>query len=135
MTLAFVVYLIYFISGLKLILFLTTLCSFCTLFISTVIKLGRENFSWNYERNGQLKEEVKQFRAMIDKLLKYSFISLIISSLLVAIIPSEKTAWLMVGAYTGQKIAENEKVQELSGKVIQIIEKRIDQYLVEEAKK
>ena len=134
MSLALLVYFIYSISGLKLILSLATVCSFCALFISTAIKLGRENYSWNYDRHGNLKEDVKHFRGMIDKIVKYSFISLLVSSFIVAIIPSEKTAWLMVGAYAGQKIAENDKVQELSGKVITIIESKINEYAMKEVK-
>ena len=134
MSLALLVYFIYSISGLKLILSLATLCSFCTLFISTAIKLGRENYTWHFNRNGELKDDVKQFRNMIDKIVKYSFISLLVSSFLAVIIPSEKTAWLMVGAYASQKIAENDKVQELSGKVITIIENKINEYAMKEVK-
>ena len=134
MSLALLVYFIYSISGLKLILSLATVCSFCTLFASTMIKLGRENYSWHYDRNRNLKEDVKHFRNMIDKIVKYSSISLLVSSFLVVIIPSEKTAWLMVGAYASQKIAENDKVQELSGKVITIIENKINEYAMKEVK-
>ena len=46
-------------------------------------------------------------------------------------IPSEKTAYTMVGAYAAQKVAENEKVQQLSGKVLTIIEQRLDGYIQE----
>lgn len=51
-----------------------------------------------------------------------------------AIIPSERTAYLMVGAYAAQKIAEDPKVQQLSGKVVQAIELKIDGYLEEASK-
>lgn len=47
------------------------------------------------------------------------------------ILPSEKTAYTMVGAYAAQKVAENEKVQQLSGKVLAIIEQRLDGYISE----
>lgn len=42
------------------------------------------------------------------------------------LIPSEKTAYTMVGAYAAQKVAENEKVQQMSGKVLTIIEQKLD---------
>ena len=53
-------------------------------------------------------------------------------------LPSQKTAYTMVGAYAAQKVAENEKVQQMSGKVLQTIEQKLDGYIDEgfaEAKK
>ena len=55
-----------------------------------------------------------------------------------ALIPSQKTAYMMVGAYAAQKVAENPKTVELSGKVIKIIEANLDKYVdeaFEESKK
>ena len=49
-------------------------------------------------------------------------------------IPSEKTAYLMVGAYATQKIAEAPKTQELGAEVLKIIELKIKHYS-EEAQK
>lgn len=51
-----------------------------------------------------------------------------------AIIPSERTAYLMVGAYAAQKIAEDPKVQQISGKVLKAIELKIDGYIEEASK-
>lgn len=45
--------------------------------------------------------------------------------------PSERTAYTMVGAYAAQRVAENEKVQQMSGKVLTIIEQRLDGYIAE----
>lgn len=58
--------------------------------------------------------------------------------LLLVALPNEKTAYTMVGAYAAQKVAENEKVQQMSGKVLQIIEQKLDGFIdegLEEAKK
>lgn len=44
------------------------------------------------------------------------------------VIPSEKTAYLMVGAYATQKIAEAPKTQELGAEVLKIIELKIKHY-------
>lgn len=46
-------------------------------------------------------------------------------------LPTQKTAYTMVGAYAAQKVAENEKVQQLSGKVLTIIEQKLDGYIEE----
>ena len=35
----------------------------------------------------------------------------------------------MVGAYAAQKVAENDKVQQMSGKVLTIIEQKLDSYI------
>ena len=44
-------------------------------------------------------------------------------------LPSEKTAYTMVGAYAAQKVAENDKVQQMSGKVLTIIEQKLDGFI------
>lgn len=62
----------------------------------------------------------------------------IIAVIMLVVLPSEKTAYTMVGAYAAQKVAENEKVQQMSGKVLTIIEQKLDGYIeagLEEAKK
>lgn len=46
-------------------------------------------------------------------------------------LPSERTAYTMVAAYAAQKVTENEKVQQMSGKVLQIIEQKLDGYIEE----
>jgi hypothetical protein len=43
--------------------------------------------------------------------------------------PTEKTAYTMVGAYAAQKVSENDKVQQMSGKVLTIIEQQLDGYI------
>ena len=49
--------------------------------------------------------------------------------LMAIIIPSQKTAYMMVGAYATQRVAENPKVQDMSGKVLTIIEQKLDGYI------
>jgi uncharacterized membrane protein len=46
-------------------------------------------------------------------------------------IPSEKTAYTMVGAYAAQKVAEDPRVQNMSGKVLTIINQKLDHYVDE----
>ena len=55
-------------------------------------------------------------------------------SFVLAILPSEKTAYTMVGAYAAQRLSENSEVQALSGKVLTIIEQQMDKYIAEGAK-
>ena len=55
----------------------------------------------------------------------------VFACLMLVAIPSEKTAFTMVGAYAAQKVAENDKVQAMSGKVLTIIEQKLDHYIDE----
>lgn len=53
-------------------------------------------------------------------------------------LPNERTAYTMVAAYAAQRVSENSQVQQMSGKVLTIIEQRLDGFIVEgleEAKK
>ena len=55
----------------------------------------------------------------------------IVSAWVLILLPTEKTAYTMVGAYAAQKVAENDKVQQMSGKVLTIIEQKLDAYIDE----
>ncbi len=50
------------------------------------------------------------------------------------LLPSERTAYLMVGAYAAQRVAEDPKVQQISSKVLKAIELKIDGYIEEASK-
>jgi NADH:ubiquinone oxidoreductase subunit 6 (subunit J) len=61
---------------------------------------------------------------------------------LVVLLPSQKTAYTMVGAYAAQKIAQDPKVEQMGSKVLTIINQKLDGYIdegiekaVEKAKK
>lgn len=75
---------------------------------------------------------------MCIKWIKRVIVTGFIVSFLLIFIPSEKTAYTMVGAYAAQKVAENDKVQAMSGKVMTIIEQKLDSYIeagIDEAEK
>lgn len=139
MSLALLVYAIYTLSSIKTFLVITSVVSTLLLIACGIAKASREDYPWYFDTNAQgkkvLKDDIVRFRKLVDGTLKYAFITLITTSSLQVIIPSEKTAWLMVGAYAGQKVAENEKVQHLSGKVLLVIENKIDDYLNESTNK
>ena len=61
-------------------------------------------------------------------------IALVLLALSLALFPSEKTAYFMVGAYATQKIAEAPKTQELGADVLKIIESKIKFYADQSAK-
>lgn len=51
------------------------------------------------------------------------------------LIPNERTMYVMAGAYAAQAVAENPNVQRISGKVITIIDKKLDEIVDEGVKK
>lgn len=51
-----------------------------------------------------------------------------------AAVPSEKTAYLMVGAYATQKIYESPEVQQVQTKVFSIINDKLDEYKKQDEK-
>lgn len=63
------------------------------------------------------------------RVTKHAAIILVISSLFTIIIPSEKTAYLMLGGYTAQKIVQSDNAQEISGKLMKIINQKLDSYI------
>lgn len=63
--------------------------------------------------------------------VKVSGTVLIVFGTLLVVIPSEKTMYTMVGAYAAQKVAEDPKVQQLSGKVLKLVENKLDTYINE----
>jgi len=73
-----------------------------------------------------VNEEVPKAKPWLIATISLSFI--------LAILPSEKTAYTMVGAYAAQRLAQNSEVQELSGKVLTIIEQQMDKYIAEGTK-
>lgn len=124
--------------------FITFVASMCILItiISTFIyvyhTLERPS-DYDYKYGGIDKKvldkqwsERKEWSKTIIKIFAPLFFVVAIIGIL---LPSEKTAYVMVGAYTAQKVAENPEVQKLSGKVLTIIENKLDSYIDEAEKK
>ena len=65
------------------------------------------------------------------KVLKYSIIVSIIFGLFSVLLPKEKTAYVMLGAYATQKVAEDPRTQEIGGKVLKMINNKLDSYVEE----
>ena len=70
-------------------------------------------------------------KAWAWKRVKLWFSCTLFCALVFAALPTQKTAYTMVAAYATQRVAENEKVQQLSGKVLTIIEQKLDGYIAE----
>lgn len=126
------VYLVYAISLLHTTLnFIGTFIGLiitCAVIVTITRFVGFSIESWDSQRERELKSAKAAF---CDKWLKRMGITLAILVPLSILIPSEKTAYMMVGAYAAQKVAENEKVQATGQKVLTIIEQKLDTYIDE----
>lgn len=127
MDLVWLVYGISLLSGFGGMLMTATIISTCAI-VFLLMYRGMECTQQNYygERENQKRAENGKW-AMGH--VKTAMIVFITSSVLLTFLPSEKTAYLMVGAYATQKIAENDKVQETGGKVLKIINQKLDTYI------
>ncbi len=74
-------------------------------------------------------------KARAKKIITRMTWALVISSVLLVVIPSKKTIYVMLGAYAAQKLSENEDVKTIGGKVYTIINSELDEYLDKELKK
>jgi hypothetical protein len=85
------------------------------------------NFIYWIDSYSPSEEKVSGIRKRLWK----AFWVAVASAWFLILLPTEKTAYTMVGAYAAQKVAENDKVQQMSGKVLTIIEQKLDAYIDE----
>lgn len=107
----------------------------CLIILLMIRHIGLSYESWDSERTRKDKAEK---RPGADRCIRILGITLVVTTILMVFIPNEKTAYMMVGAYATQKVAENEKVQETGKKVLTLIEQKLDSYIdkgIEEAEK
>lgn len=76
----------------------------------------------------------KDEKLKLHKYAKRFSISALVMCLLFALLPSEKTMYVMVGAYAAQKVAENPDVQRLSEKTLKVIEDKLDEHIAAKKK-
>jgi hypothetical protein len=127
MDLALLVYGISLLHGIGAFLVgMLILCGFAAGFF--FIWYSSETDEKSYYSDATNKERVAN-GVMCIKWIKRAFITSFICSLILVFVPTEKTAYTMVGAYAAQKVAENDKVQQMSGKVLTIIEQKLDSYI------
>lgn len=120
MELAFIVYLISILEGIKgWLMFLTFVFGIAFLSLA-IIQLGMY-------ADGQSEKVWKKSLAGL-------FVTFLLLSGINALLPDEKQAYTIAAAYAGQKIAENEKVQEIGGKVVTLLNQKLDNAIKEEKK-
>lgn len=123
MDLALLVYGINVVSGLNVVFGIAT--------IITLLLLGTCSLVWAVNAGGGY-DEYADGVFKVWKILAWFALPITIAS---CFIPGEKTMYTMVGAYAAEKVAQDPKVQQLSGKVLTIIETKLDDIINEKDKK
>lgn len=123
MDLALLVYGISVLSKLGIVLGLAIGFGAIIMIISTLVRVFHTRETWDSQRDEQIKQGRRDASVTV---MKWSGSVVLVAVLLNVLLPSEKTAYTMVGAYAAQKVAENDKVQQMSGKVLTIIEQKLD---------
>jgi hypothetical protein len=95
---------------------------FCLICACGLVGVGNFIYWIDYSHDDEQEAGVK-------KRLWTAFWVAVASAWMLILLPSEKTAYTMVGAYAAQKVAESDKVQQMSGKVLTIIEQKLDGYI------
>jgi ABC-type uncharacterized transport system YnjBCD permease subunit len=138
MDLALLVYGISLLVGLKtFLIFLAVIAGMiavgCSMY-TAVWFFEASEYPWNMI-NGEVKPRIIVVRDTMKKGMKYFTILFFILLPLPNLIPSEKTAYTMVGAYAAQQIATDQRTAEISGKVLTLINQQLDSYIEEGIKK
>lgn len=88
-------------------------------------------WSWDSEEK---KLDKRRIRGKYWKVLSIVGSVTLALSIIRALIPSEKTMYVMVGAYAAQQIIESPDAKRLYGKTLTIIETKLDEYIEEASK-
>jgi len=108
---------------------MSSLAAFCVficvcLVIIVIFKLVAYDFTPSYKRAENQWEITKK------SIGKY-MVTFLVLAFTTVLIPSEKTMYVMVGAYAAQKIAQAPETKVISDKVLKVIEQKLDQQINE----
>lgn len=127
MDLALLVYVISVVASIKIPLIIGTIVlgiSFIGLTIAKMVYVAPSDYDRKYKL-----EEYTETKNAVNRWWKTTGIVVGVVAFVNVITPSEKTMYVMVGAYAAQKITENDKVISMSSKVLKIIETKLDGYI------
>lgn len=133
MDLALLVYAISLIDSLKFFVGLVAVALAITVAVTGIYTaswyFGGYEYSWDLNRDGTLKDQIQKsrdtFKSIFTRTIPWFALAVFVSF----IIPTEKTAYTMVGAYAAQKITEDTRTAEVGNKVLTIINQKLDSYV------
>ena len=122
MEMALIIWLAGVVTPLKTFILLAVvgICIFCLAHtLSAHLNSDTYTRDYNPEKYGEAKEVLK------FKWVKRYVISVVLLSVTYSLIPAQKTMYLMLAGYVGQGVVQSEA----SGKVVKILNKKLDKYL------
>jgi hypothetical protein len=129
MDLVWLVYGISLLGSFGLFFHVATVASACSMGAFLIYR-GAECSVNSWDNQNHVDKKVKDAAWAMGH-VKTSLKVFLVSVFISGILPSEKTAYVMVGAYATQKVAESGAVQETGSKVLTIINQKLDQYVQE----
>lgn len=94
------------------------------LFLGALVYVGATYDVHDSTSNEDVRER-KKAASFLNSVKKFGFIGLALF-LLSIFIPSEKTIYIMAGAYATQQIATNDRVQKIGKNVLDVIENKLE---------
>ena len=88
-------------------------------------------FSDDWYLSEQKRLRMLESRKVAIKYATRSVIAIIVISSISVLVPSEKTMYVMVGAYAAQKVYESPASEKIAEKTLKVIETKLDSYINE----
>jgi hypothetical protein len=129
MDLVWLVYGISLLSPIGTLFTVLAMCGVITMIVLLVYR-GADCDQRSYYSVGANVEQAEKAKWAMGH-VKTAMMVVIPSMIFLTFLPTQKTAYMMVGAYAAQKVAENGKVQETGGKVLALINQKLDDYIDE----
>ena len=120
-------YLIDVASNIAVVLIVGAVLLLAALIINIIIYMGRAVDTVN-------RDYAKETNIISLKYIKTILPILCTVVIIASLIPSQKTMYLMLGATTAEKIAENPTIKDTGAKVLEIVNRKLDEYLQKESK-
>lgn len=128
MSLALLVYLISTLKGVGIVS-VVVLCFSILAFLAFTV--GR-NDDTNSDYRQLNKEEKKAYNDEHNTAATRSFFVAVFAVLMIVFVPNERDAYIITGAYMAQKIYESPETAKLQGKVLTILNNKLDGYIQEQ---
>lgn len=127
MSFALIVYLIGMLDPLKNTAIFFFVVGFTACIILTVVVMIAEDEINSASRRGYTATATGEYLRISLKFLKISGVACISSLILSIVVPSKETAYVMIAASGVEAIVSDERVQQLGGKGLDVIEKWLDE--------
>lgn len=97
----------------------------CLFGIFSIAAIGFSYVAIQWQRDFGKHQDVENAKSRAKRCSKPLFVTALICFILAILIPSERTIYLMAGAYATEQIASNNRVQKIGSDVLEVIENKL----------